>query len=176
MENRVELVRAAVARRNPARLPILFFNQDREESDLILIDVVRHFQGPSRDRSEWGFAWEHLDRTMGQPRAPVLRDWDELDRLAVPDARDASRFAAVAETQSSFGERYYLASLVLTGFTIMSFLRGFSDCWWTWWSGPAMWNGWLTRCSGSRRRCSGSFRRTAFTGRPSTTTGAPRTA
>jgi hypothetical protein len=33
----------------------------------------------------------------------------------------------VAETQVAFGERYYLASLVLTGFTIMSFLRGFSE-------------------------------------------------
>jgi len=126
-ESRLALVRAAIARRNPARLPILFFNQDREESDIILIDVVRHFQGPGRDRSEWGFAWEHLDRTMGQPRAPVLRDWGALDRLPVPAARDSTRFAAVAETQGAFGERYYLASLVLSGFTIMSFLRGFSE-------------------------------------------------
>lgn len=125
--SRLELVRAAIGRRNPTRVPILFFNQDREHSDLILVDVVRHFQGPNQDRSEWGFEWEKLDRTMGQPKAAVLKAWADLDHLAVPDPRDPARFASAAAAREAFGDRYYLASLVLTGFTVMCALRGFSE-------------------------------------------------
>ena len=40
------------------------------EADLIVVDVVRHFMGASADRSEWGFAWEKLDRTV--PYLPEL--------------------------------------------------------------------------------------------------------
>jgi uroporphyrinogen decarboxylase len=126
-ENRLGLVRAAVARHNPERVPMLFFNRDFEQSDIILADVVHHFQGPGKDRSEWGFTWERLDRTMGQPRSALLRDWSDLGRLGVPDPGDPERFAGLAETRALYGERYYLGSLALSGFTVMSCLRGFPE-------------------------------------------------
>ena len=124
--SRCEQVRRAIHRRGPDYVPILFFNQDKEHSDIIVVDVVRHFMGASEDRSEWGFAWEKLDRTMGQPREPILPDWQGLSALRVPDPDDPDRFAHVAGVMREYGERYYLASLVLTGFTVMSFLRGFA--------------------------------------------------
>jgi hypothetical protein len=123
---RCEQVKRAIHRRSPEYVPILFFNQDQEQSDLIVVDVVRHFMGLSEDRSEWGFAWEKLDRTMGQPRQPILPDWNGLSTLEVPDPGDPGRFAHVPGVMRRYGERYYLASLVLTGFTVMSFLRGFA--------------------------------------------------
>jgi uroporphyrinogen decarboxylase len=126
-ENRLALVKAAIRRQGPARVPILFFNRDKEQSDIVIVDVVRHFTGPGEDRSEWGFTWERLDRTMGQPTAPLLHSWADLDALVVPDPDDPQRFASVAEARRDYGERYYLASLVLTGFTVMSFLRGFAE-------------------------------------------------
>lgn len=121
----LELVRAAIRRHGPERVPILFFNQDREQSDIVLVDVERHFGGPGADTSEWGFRWERVDRTMGQPAGRLLASWEELDRLTLPDPRDPRRFAEIEPARRAFGERYYLASLVLSGFTVMSFLRGF---------------------------------------------------
>jgi len=126
VRGRREQVRAAIHRRGPEYVPLYFVNRDQELSDIVMIDAVGHFLGEARDRSEWGFAWERLDRTMGQPREPVIREWAKLDSLRVPDPEDPARFAQVAPTRERYGERYYCASLVLSGFTLMSFLRGFS--------------------------------------------------
>jgi uroporphyrinogen decarboxylase len=123
--SRLEQVRRAIRRQGPEYVPLLFFNQDKEQSDIIVVDVVRHFMGPAEDHSEWGFSWEKLDRTMGQPREALLPDWRGLASLQTPDPEKPGRFAHVREVMREYGERYYLASLVLTGFTIMSFLRGF---------------------------------------------------
>jgi uroporphyrinogen decarboxylase len=106
-------------------VPLYFVNRDQELSDIVMVDVVRHFQGGNRDRSEWGFCWERRDRTMGQPRRPPLREWDDLAVLQAPDLEDPVRFADMAPTRARSGDRYYCASLVLSGFTLMSFLRGF---------------------------------------------------
>jgi hypothetical protein len=126
--NRLEQVKKAIHMQGPDYVPVLFFNKDKEQSDIIMIDVVRHFMGPGSDMSEWGFKWERHDETMGQPREEVLKDWSGLDRLVVPNAYDKDRFSKVKETMCLYGDdRYYLASLVLTGFTIMTFLRGFSN-------------------------------------------------
>ncbi|MBN1836855.1 MAG: hypothetical protein JW820_13450 [Spirochaetales bacterium] len=124
---RCEQVRRAIHRRWPDYVPLLFFNQDKDQSDIVVVDVVRHFLGAAEDRSEWGFSWEKLDRTMGQPREPLLPDWGRLPRLALPDPDDPERFCHVPKLMRKYGERYYLASLVLTGFTVMSFLRGFAN-------------------------------------------------
>jgi hypothetical protein len=107
-------------------VPLYFVNRDQELSDIVMVDVVRHFLGEGKDRSEWGFAWERRDRTMGQPREPVIREWAQLDGFRAPDPQDPARFDQVAPTRERYGERYYCASLVLSGFTLMSFLRGFS--------------------------------------------------
>jgi uroporphyrinogen-III decarboxylase len=126
MRTRRDQVRAAIRMRGPDYVPLYFVNRDQEQSDLVMIDVVRHFMGERRDLSEWGFRWDRTDRTMGQPREPLLREWGDLDSLRVPDPADPARFADIAPTRERYGERYYVASLVLSGFTLMSFLRGFA--------------------------------------------------
>lgn len=126
--SRVSQVRKAIRREDPDYVPILFFNKDKDQSDIIMIDVVRHFMGEKGDLSEWGFRWERYDDTMGQPREGLIKEWSDLSGFVVPDAYDKSRFEQVDTVRKQYGsDRYYLASLVLTGFTIMSFLRGFEN-------------------------------------------------
>jgi uroporphyrinogen decarboxylase len=126
--SRIEQVKKAIYMGSPDYVPILFFNKDKEQSDIVMIDVVRHFMGESEDASEWGFKWERCDGTMGQPKMEVLKNWNEFGTLKVPDAYDKQRFSRVEQTRKLYGlDRYYLASLVLTGFTVMTFLRGFSN-------------------------------------------------
>ncbi len=125
--NRLDRVRRAVHMTGPDRVPILFFNADKDQSDIILIDVVRHFMGETEKRSEWGFTWEQRDETMGQPRKAILTSWEQLPDLPLPSGHDRTRFAHVDAIQQEYGDRYYVASLVLTGFTIMTFLRGFEQ-------------------------------------------------
>ncbi|MDR3644220.1 MAG: uroporphyrinogen decarboxylase family protein [Clostridia bacterium] len=122
----VEQVERAIQMRGPDYVPILFFNRDKEQSDIILIDVVRHFMGENADLSEWGFQWGRHDETMGQPKEELIKGWEDFDRLKIPDAADSRRFSQVADIQKQYADKYYVASLVLTGFTIMTFLRGFA--------------------------------------------------
>ena len=123
-----ERVRRAIDRTGPDRVPILYFNADKEQSDIILIDVVRHFAGADGLTSEWGFRWDKRDLTMGQPRERIIKKWDDWESFCPPDAFDKKRFEQVSAVKESYGkDRYYLASLVLSGFTVMTFLRGFAS-------------------------------------------------
>jgi uroporphyrinogen decarboxylase len=125
--DRKERTKKAVHFGGPDCVPVLHFNSGREESDIILIDVVKHFEGPEKDRSEWGFQWERQDGTMGQPKARLIEHWDALDAMSLPDPLDPDRFATVEPTMKCYGDRYYVASLVLSGFTVMHALRGFTS-------------------------------------------------
>lgn len=97
-----------------------------------MTDIEDHFLGEGRDTSEWGFRWHRADETMGQPEAPILADETtlasyeppEADRLG-PDGTD--RFAEAMALMERYGtDRYYIAALGLSGFTIMTFLWGFA--------------------------------------------------
>ncbi len=116
----------AIEFRQPAYVPIYFFNRDQDQSDIVAYEVQKHFLGPDEDRSEWGFTWERLDETMGQPVAALIDAPEQLDHLAVPDPDDPQRFAGVDAFNRAYPDRFRLASLALSGFTTMSFLRGFS--------------------------------------------------
>lgn len=124
---RKEQVKKAIKFQNPDYVPILFFNKDFDQSDIIIVDVVRHFMGNGKDISEYGFKWEREDETMGQPKEEIIKTWDSFDKIKFPDPFDKSRFSNVKQVMNEYPERYYLASLVLTGFTIMTFLRGFTN-------------------------------------------------
>jgi len=125
--NRKQQVKKAISLQGPDYIPLLFVNKDKEHSDIIIIDVVKHFMGPKENVSEWGFEWIRIDETMGQPKRTIVEDYCDLKQLQVPPADDPDRFSHVQETQDKYNERYYIASLVLTGFTVMTFLRGFAN-------------------------------------------------
>ena len=115
----------AITFRGPSRVPIYFFNRDQDQSDIVAIEVQNHFMGPGENISEWGFTWERLDETMGQPKDYVLADWDNLPNLVVPNPSDPERFADVPEFNRQYPDRFRMAALGLSGFTTMWCLRGF---------------------------------------------------
>jgi hypothetical protein len=114
-------------------VPLFIFNGDRGDSDIIQIDLERFYLGPEKNVSEWGFQWESTDARvpMGSPTHPPIARWEDFEEYRhhrMPDPFDASRFDVVKDTMLEYGpDRYYMGSLYLTGFTIMSFLRGFGN-------------------------------------------------
>ena len=115
----------AINRTGPAYVPICFFNADFDRSDVVVKEVQHHFQGPNKDVSEWGFTWERLDETMGQPNTYVVESWDDLPALQMPDPAAEWRFEGVAEWAERYADRYRVGSLGLSGYTSMWCLRGF---------------------------------------------------
>jgi len=64
---------------------------------------------------------------MGHPTAAL---WEELplaEEVSVPSLREEERMAAVSAFVAESGDRYRLASLDLSGFTVYTLLRGFED-------------------------------------------------
>lgn len=123
-----ERVQRAIRFRNPDRIPVVMFNRDLEEGDIIICDVVQHFGGEKKDTSEFGFVWDNLDDTMGQPKEALIEDMDDFDSYVFPDPKRSDRFDHAFKLMQTYGdEKYYVAALALSGFTIMTFLRGFED-------------------------------------------------
>ena len=115
-----ERVKSAVHFNSPDRTPIVCFNKDFEESDILIADVVRHFTGENKDVSEFGFVWDRLDGTMGHPRVD--------GNYTIPDPADESRFDNAAKLMQQYGnDKYYVAGLSLSGFTVISILYGFEN-------------------------------------------------
>lgn len=126
MTRRDEVFKALTLNK-PAYVPIYFFNQDQDQSDIVAFEVQKHFLGPQKDHSEWGFAWERMDETMGQPEANLIKNQEGLLTLIVPDPDDPERFRGLEEFNRIYPDRFRLASLALSGFTTMTFLRGFNN-------------------------------------------------
>ena len=117
----------ALTFKNPDYVPIFYFNQDQDQSDLVAFEVQRHFIGACKDQSEWGFFWNRMDETMGQPLTNLIDEPAQLPDLKIPDPADPQRFEGIDSFNQLYGDRFRMASLVLSGFTTMSFLRGFSN-------------------------------------------------
>jgi uroporphyrinogen decarboxylase len=123
-----ELVRKAIEFRGPERIPVSY-PYDLRISDIVNVEVVRNYLGPDGSLSEWGFEWEKLDGalTMGQPKVQVIAEWPDLDTYRAPDPSEPSRFDAMRKTRAELGDdKYYKANFVLSGFGIMTSLRGFA--------------------------------------------------
>ena len=117
----------AITFQNPSYVPIYFFNRDQDQSDLVAFEVQHHFRGADKDQSEWGFVWDRMDETMGQPLTNLIDEPSHLFDLALPNPADPARYIGIESFNHQYSDRFRMASLALSGFTTMSFLRGFSN-------------------------------------------------
>lgn len=107
--SRKELVKKAIHMDKPEYVPIFLYNKDQEDSDLVVIEIVKHWMGENKDISEWGFKWKKHDKTMGQPKEPLIKDWDDFINLTIPDPYDKRRFEGVKETMEKYGDSIWQA-------------------------------------------------------------------
>jgi len=123
---RRELVKRAISFDRPSRIPVWFWNADKDQSDIHSFELF-----PYKDdvkQSEWGYVWENLgDGTIGQPKIPVIPTWDHLETFNIPRPDKPGRFAGIEEFKRSAGDRYRAAEMGITGFNTYAFLRGFEN-------------------------------------------------
>lgn len=132
--SREELVRQAIEFRRPERVPIVFWNCDQAEGDVMLYHLALGMPGDGSVNAwdwsvnEWGYRLEKSgDGTMGHPVEPVYRDSPSAEAIRLPALREAERFSAAPAFFDRCGDRYRLASLDLSGFTVYTLLRGFEN-------------------------------------------------
>jgi hypothetical protein len=128
-----ERVRRAIEFRRPDRVPIVFWNRDQTSGDVMLYHLSLGAPGDGSANAwdwsvnEWGYRLEKLgDGTMGHPVEPLYRDLPRAGEIRLPALREAERMSATAAFLETCGDRYRLASLDLSGFTVYTLLRGFA--------------------------------------------------
>lgn len=122
-----EIVLRAIERRDPPRLPINYCNRDFALSDTITLSwkPAAGFAASAAGDTEWGYAWEALDGTMGQPRSHPLADWSGAASYVPPDPRAPGRFEGVREEIARHAGKFIKFGLGITGFNQATFLRGY---------------------------------------------------
>ena len=124
----------AIQMQSPDRVPIVFWNRDQAQGDVMLYHLSLGSAGEGSVNAwdwsvnEWGYVLEKLgDGTMGHPVSPVYAELPRAEEIRVPALREAERMSAVPAFAQACGGRYRLASLDLSGFTVYTLLRGFAD-------------------------------------------------
>ncbi len=131
---RKQRVQHAIEFRKPDRVPVVFWNCDQAEGDVMVYHLSLGVPGDGSvnawdwSANEWGYRLEtHADGTMGHPVEPFYHELPDADRIHVPGVREVERMSAVPAFYESCGDRYRLASLDLSGFTVYTLLRGFEN-------------------------------------------------
>lgn len=130
---RKALVDQAIAFGRPERVPVVFWNCDQTEGDLLLYHLALGAPGDGAVNAwdwhvnEWGYRLEAIDGTMGHPVEPAYWELPRAGDIRVPALREAERMSAVPAFFARCEDRYRLASLDLSGFTVYTLLRGFEN-------------------------------------------------
>ena len=131
---REQQVRQAIEFQHPDRVPVVFWNRDQTEGDVMLYHLALGAPGDGSINAwdwsvnEWGYRLEKRgDGTMGHPVEPRYRSLPTAAEIGLPKLREEERMSAVPQFQATCGDRYRLASLDLSGFTVYTLLRGFEN-------------------------------------------------
>ena len=68
-----------------------------------------------------------VDQTMGQVENAPLENWDDFVFYKPPVADLSERYEPVRKICENNPDKYIIGDLGLSGFTVYSFLRGFSN-------------------------------------------------
>lgn len=125
--NSKELVKRAVEMSGPERVPINIVGHEDSDVRFIMYRPAGNFNTEEGKKSEWGFTWERLDKTMGQPKDMPLADWSAFDAYKSPDPFAAGRTEGFKEFIAQHKDKYILGGMGITGFNLMTFIRGFEN-------------------------------------------------
>ncbi|NIA12950.1 MAG: hypothetical protein GWP08_02630 [Nitrospiraceae bacterium] len=125
--NSKEIVERTIERRSPPRIPINYASRDLDRSDTITLgwQPAADFVPSERGVTEWGYVWEALDETMGQPKTHPLAEWERAGDYVPPDPAAPGRLDALEDALPQWQGKFIKFSVGISGFNQAAFLRGF---------------------------------------------------
>ncbi len=84
---------------------------------------------PQKGVDEWGAVWENIgDMNLGEVKDFPLKDWEDFDKLNIPDIHDPKRWSHLVNIREQAGDKFMLANGI-TLFERVHFLRGLENTW-----------------------------------------------
>lgn len=127
---RKEAVKKAIHFEEPPYIPLMYYGLDRiEKTDAVMLGVEEMYGGEDGRTTEWGFKWKESggEFKLGVVQEPIITEWDELENYQPLNAAREDRFLKTRPIMEKYPDKYYIADFILSGFTIMSFIRGFEE-------------------------------------------------
>jgi len=124
-----ERVKRAIAFQSPDKVPLYLFNKDIEQSDIISLPLGRaaDFKPSSPLMTEFGYEWESVDDTMGQPKEFVIKEWEDFETYRFPNPNDPARYAHLSALIERYHDKYLMLGIGISGFNNVTFIRGFEN-------------------------------------------------
>lgn len=122
-----EVVRRAIERQHPPRVPRHYCNRDFADSDTASCGYApsADFTPATPGDTEWGIVWASLDHTMGQPLVHPLADETRIDAYRPPDPYAPGRLSHLPADLATMGDKFTRFCIGISGFNQTTFLRGF---------------------------------------------------
>lgn len=127
--NLKERVTRAITFQSPDKPP-LYYRTDPRRSDIVQAAYNAPTRFIDRDRTidEWGCAWGNIIGTgTGYVVRHPLAGWSDFDSYTMPDPRRSDRFGEIEAAVKAHPDKFVAAALGLSGFSLMSELRGFEN-------------------------------------------------
>jgi uroporphyrinogen-III decarboxylase len=127
--NKKELVIRAITFKTPDRPPI-YFRNDPDRSDIVQVPYYSptNFIDPENTRDELGCTWNNVIGTgVGYVIKHPLEDWAALETYSLPDPRLPSRYTEIKNAVQKYPDKFVVAAIGLSGFSLMTVLRGFEN-------------------------------------------------
>ena len=124
--NSKEIVKRAVEMNGPERIPINIVGKDESDIKFIMYKPARNFDSKGNRISEWGYVWERLDKTLGQPKDFPIKDWSMLKNYSPPGPFTEGRTEGFEEFIEENKDKYILGGMGIMVLT-NDFYKGFSN-------------------------------------------------
>ena len=123
-----EIVARAITFASPPRLPVDFPPEFGSDFALTGMTPSPDYR-PSRGVDEWGAEWENIGVChLGEVSRFPLADWNEFDKLKIPDIHDPSRWRKLKTARKEAGDKFLLADGVSI-YERVHFIRGLENTW-----------------------------------------------
>jgi uroporphyrinogen-III decarboxylase len=124
-----ERVTRAITFQSPDRPP-LYYRTDPPRSDIVQVayNAPTQFVDNTQTLDEWGCTWGNAIGTgTGYVLRHPLAEWSAFDSYSMPDPRRPDRFEAIEAAVKTYPDKFVVAAIGLSGFSLMSELRGFEN-------------------------------------------------
>jgi len=123
-----EVVLRTVRFHGPDRLAFEF--PEKYGSDFVYVGMdPSPDERPHNRRDEWGALWENIGiSNLGEVKDFPLKDWNEFEKLTIPDVSDSKRWNAVAGARDRAGDKFLMAGGISL-YERVHFIRGLENTW-----------------------------------------------